>query len=173
MQARPGRGLCLCASKHASHVCCVKGGCQRGDDRTKEQSRAVWRGHRLGRVRAPWKRLTGAPPPLAAAQGRHTFPGDMDWFRSFPRRVSVPHGTQTPLMRCTCGHLALPAARSVGSYPDFTGKAGAKAKSVLPGSGLEPGVREALGRRSCPPAVSPHHPAVRDGNLIDRASARA
>lgn len=80
------RALPLCASKHAHHVCFVKGGCQHRD-RTKGKPGCV-----------VWSRAWACPsslgrgglracPPLVAARGEHTRRVDMDWFRSFKKGV--------------------------------------------------------------------------------------
>lgn len=123
MPATWTRALPLCASKHAHHVCFVKGGCQHGD-RTKGKAGLCGVVTSLDVSELRGKRQTECLPASSGCSGgEHTFPGGT-WIGSdLSRRVSASHGTQTPARRCAHVHLALPAMQSVGSLPRlYTGE---------------------------------------------------
>ena len=128
----------------------MKGGCQHGD-RTKGKAGLCGVVTSLDVPELLGKRRTAC---LSASSGRsggeHTSPGGHGLVQIFQEGClpltapRLPPGVHVfTLLFRQCG--------AWGPYPDFTQeKAGAEQGWCQPGSGLEPGVREALGRRVTP-----------------------
>lgn len=93
-----------------------------------------------------------ACPPLAAAQGASTrSPGEHGLVQIFQEGCLLLTAPRLPPGVVHMFTLLFQQCRAWGPYPDFTReKAGAERGRCLPGSGLEPGVHEALGRRVMP-----------------------
>lgn len=152
------QALPLCASKHAHHhVCFVQAGCQRSD-RTEGKAGLCRVVRSLDVSELYGKRWTACRSVSSGRSGgEHTCLGDMEFLQIFQEGCLPLTAPRLPPGLVRVFTLLFQQCGAWGPYPDFTWeKAGAEQGRCGLGSGLKPGVREALGWRVTP--ASPCRP---------------